>query len=194
MVPRFLFRVPGSVLWATIPLLALGCARRTADDDRQPSESSALSTGPRADRGVGARVARPAAAEAPEGERPTESGHVRADGQLGPGRGTLVIDLEAKPGFKLTEGAPLRVRASGAHLHFPDPIRTQASKDRLPLRLPIIVDDGALGPADVTINYYACSLAQAAVCRPERADLKVDLDLSGSSEGGEAHFTHRVGS
>ncbi len=133
-----------------------------------------------------------AANEAPE--LPTSTQQLKASGQLGPGRGTLIVDIEPASGSKLSEGAPLRLSAVGPHLTFPEAIRTELSAAHLPLRLPIVVSDGATGPAELNLTYYTCSHGADAVCRPERARLTVELDLSGSSEGGEAHLTHRAGS
>ncbi len=58
---------------------------------------------------------------------------VRAVGQLGPGRGTLVVSLEAPANGKLTTGAPLRLEASGEHLEFPTRIDEKLDPEKLPL-------------------------------------------------------------
>jgi len=117
---------------------------------------------------------------------------VKAVGQLGPGRGTLVLSLEAPPRGKLTHGAPLRVEASGERLHFPERIEQSLDPERLPLRIPVEVEDGATGPALVKLRYYWCGSAEGAACHPERAELWVDLDTSGDAPGGEAHLAHRA--
>ena len=62
----------------------------------------------------------------------------------------------------------------------------------MPLRLPIDVADGATGPALVEVSYYWCTDGNTAACRREQAHLNVDLDLSGASEGGEAHLTYQA--
>ncbi|MCA9595492.1 MAG: hypothetical protein KC776_19390 [Myxococcales bacterium] len=116
---------------------------------------------------------------------------VKAAGQLGPGAGTLVISIEPPAKAKLTEGAPLSVVAHGEHLKFPKRIKTKLDKSSLPIRLPIVVADGATGPAEVSLTYYWCTEGNEAACRPERTKLTVDLDLTGDAPGGEAHFTHR---
>lgn len=125
---------------------------------------------------------------------PTVSARVRAEGQLGPGPGTLLILLEARPGTELTQDAPLRLRAFGEHLEFPEPLRARLQLDELPLRVPVVVRDGAVGPAHLELTYYYCTQHEEGSCRPERAALTVDLDLSGSAPGGEAFFTHRPAS
>ena len=121
----------------------------------------------------------------------TSTVHLRAAGQLGPGRGTLLVDLKAPEGGKLTEGGPLVVRATGEDLSFPERLRTRLKAADLPLRLPVDVADGAQGTAEVELHYYWCRSGASASCQPERAKLYVELDLSGSHPGGEAHLTHR---
>jgi len=118
--------------------------------------------------------------------------HVKAVGQLGPGRGTLVISLAPPKGGKLTEGAPLVVEARGEHLGFPKKLRTKLSLDSLPLRVPVDVDDGATGPAYVKLSYFWCGTGDEKACRPERTELVVDLDTSGDAPGGEAHLVHQA--
>ena len=115
---------------------------------------------------------------------------VRAIGQLGPGRGTLVISLEPPKSGTLTEGAPLSVEARGDHLTFPARVRESLDSRRLPLRVPIDVADGALGPAEVDLSYYWCGHEEGAACHPERVKLIVELDMTGDAPGGEAHLTH----
>ncbi|GMV17296.1 MAG: hypothetical protein HS104_23875 [Polyangiaceae bacterium] len=117
---------------------------------------------------------------------------VRAVGQLGPGRGTLVVSLEAPANGKLTTGAPLRLEASGEHLEFPTRIDEKLDPEKLPLRIPVDVADGATGPAHVKLHYFWCGSGEGSACRPERAELVVELDTSGDSAGGEAHLTHRA--
>ncbi len=102
----------------------------------------------------------------------------------------MVVDLKAPRGGKLTEGAPLRLSATGEHLRFPEKVQTKLDPTKLPVRLPIVVTDGATGPAQMDLTYYWCTEGDSASCRPERAKLVVELDLSGSGEGGEVHFTH----
>jgi hypothetical protein len=115
---------------------------------------------------------------------------VKASGQLGPGRGTLVLELAPGPGRKLTVGAPLRVRGTGQDVHLASPVDTTLELAALPLRLPIDGEDGALGPLELDVSYYWCSAGDAGSCQPERAKLTVDLDLSGEHAGGEASLTH----
>jgi hypothetical protein len=132
--------------------------------------------------------------------------HVTAVGQLGPGRGTLVVSLEPGVRGKLTKGAPLTLEARGDHLHFPERRREKLDPAKLPLRIPIDVEDGATGPAFLKLSYYWCGdtakepepapkLAQVGdvpgSCRLESANLVVDLDTSGDAPGGEAHISHR---
>jgi hypothetical protein len=117
---------------------------------------------------------------------------VTARGQLGPGRGTLVIGLEPPPSSKLTAGAPLGVEARGEHLTFPESIKRPLDPEQLPIRLPLDVADGALGPAHVKLSFYWCVDGNAAACRPERVELTVELDPSGDAPGGEAFVTYRA--
>jgi len=153
-------------------LAASGCSERSA-----PTAPTAAST---------ATVpARAALGNAPRS-------HVKAIGQLGPGRGTLVISIRPPNGGKLTVGAPLVVEASGEHLRFPRRVSTRLDPAALPLRLPIEVADGATGPAYVKLSYYWCGTGDEKACRPEKAELVVDLDTSGDAPGGEAHLDHRA--
>lgn len=116
--------------------------------------------------------------------------YVKANGQLGPGQGTIVITIEAPPQAELTKDAPLVVDASGEGLHFPKQIKTHLDPSRLPIRLPVVVDDGATGPARIDLEYYWCSHGKKASCNPEHAHLLVAIDLGGDGPGGEAYFTH----
>jgi hypothetical protein len=128
----------------------------------------------------------------PAADEPVQT-HARAQGQLGPGTGTLLIDLEAPPGAKLTLDAPMSARGSGGiGLAFPLRLSGPLGQQSLPLRLPIEVDDGATGPAQVELSYYWCTDGNEAACRRELALVSIDLDLSGSSAGGEAHLSHRA--
>lgn len=132
----------------------------------------------------------PVASASASGSEPAPVQRVRAVGQLGPGRGTLVISLLPPKAGKLTEGAPLSVEARGAHLIFPDRVRGKLQSERLPLRIPVDVTDGATGPAEVDLSYYWCGSSEGAACHPERAKLVVELDVTGDAPGGEAHVTH----
>lgn len=117
--------------------------------------------------------------------------YLRAEGQLGPGAGVLLIDLSPPAGAKLTLDAPVSVRGSGGiGLGFPNRLSGPLGKHPLPLRLPIDVADGATGPAQVDLSYYWCTEGAEAACRRERAQLEVQLDLTGSGAGGEAHVSH----
>lgn len=116
---------------------------------------------------------------------------IRAVGQLGPGRGTLVVSPEAPLNAKLTAGAPISVEAVGEHFGFPARLSTKLDPAKLPLRIPVDVADGATGPVHVKLAYHWCGLADGASCRPERVELVVDLDTSGDAPGGEAHVTYR---
>jgi hypothetical protein len=119
--------------------------------------------------------------------------HVKAEGQLGPGTGVLLIDLTAPQGAKLTLDAPVSARGSGGiGLGFPRRLNGPLGQQGLPLRLPIEVADGATGPAQVELSYYWCTDGNQAACRRELALVSIDLDLSGSSAGGEAHLSHRA--
>lgn len=116
---------------------------------------------------------------------------VKATGQLGPGRGTLIVDIKAPAGAELTEGAPFRVSAQGMDLTFPDEIDTVLDLEKLPARLPLDVADGAQGPIELDLTYYYCTKGDDGSCRPERAKLSVEIDTTGVGAGGEAHLVHR---
>lgn len=119
--------------------------------------------------------------------------HVRAQGQLGPGAGVILIDLAAPEGAKLTLDAPMSVRGSGGiGLAFPQRLNGPLGKQGMPLRLPVQVEDGATGPAQVELSYFWCTDGNEAACRRELAVLSIDLDLTGSGDGGEAHLSHRA--
>lgn len=150
-----------------VALGLVGCNRRPSSD------------------GVAALAASATSAPAPSPPR-----HVRAIGQLGPGRGTLVLSLEPPKHGKLTAGGPLSVEGRGEHLGFPLRINGKLDPAKLPLRIPIDVADGATGPAHLKLSYYWCETGEGSSCRPERADLVVDLDTSGDAEGGEAHLSY----
>jgi hypothetical protein len=126
-------------------------------------------------------------------EDPPLPAHVRAEGQLGPGAGVLLIDLAPPAGAKLTLDAPVSARGSGGiGLGFPHRLSGPLGQQGLPLRLPIEVADGATGPARVELSYYWCTDGSEAACRRELALLSIDLDLSGSGAGGEAHLSHKA--
>lgn len=116
---------------------------------------------------------------------------VKASGQLGPGRGTLIVEIQPPDGAELTEGAPFRLEGRGADLTFPKQIDTKLHSKDLPVRLPLDVSDGAQGPIHLDLTYYYCMKGNAGSCRPERAKLSVDIDMSGSTAGGEAHVVHK---
>jgi hypothetical protein len=133
-----------------------------------------------------------AAASAEPAEEPARVQHVRAEGQLGPGGGTLLIDLSPPKGAKLTLDAPVTARGSGGiGLGFPRNLSGQLGGHELPLRLPIEVEDGATGPAVVELSYFWCTEGNEAACRREQARLSIDLDLTGDAAGGEAHVSYR---
>jgi hypothetical protein len=139
----------------------------------------------------------PAAAKAVVPRAPasdeTKRVHVHAEGQLGPGSNTLFIDLLAPAGAKLTLESPLSVRGGGGiGLGFPKHLSGALGGHPMPLRLPIEVADGATGPAQVEVSYYWCSDGNAAACQREQARIDVELDLSGSGAGGEAHLSYRA--
>jgi len=118
---------------------------------------------------------------------------VRAEGQLGPGKNTLFIDIAPPEGAKLTLESPLNVRGSGGiGIEFPRRLSGPLSTHPMPLRLPIDVTDGATGPARVELTYYWCTDGNEAACRREQASLDVELDLSGASAGGEAHLSYHA--
>jgi hypothetical protein len=117
---------------------------------------------------------------------------LRAEGQLGPGGGVLLIDVSPPDGAKLTLDAPLSLTgAGGIGLGFPLRLSGPLGEHSLPLRLPIDVADGATGPAQVDLSYFWCTDGDDASCRREQARLQIELDLSGSGAGGEAHLSYR---
>ena len=153
--------------------------------------------------GCRGQVATPPPAESPPLAAPTPAvladpfepvrAHVRAEGQLGPGTGVLLIDLSPPHGAKLTLDAPVSARGSGGvGLAFPRRLNGPLGQQGLPLRLPIEVADGATGPAQVELSYYWCTDGNQAACRRELALVSIDLDLTGSSAGGEAHLSHEA--
>lgn len=173
-----------------------GCAR--AGSDPAPAEQSKSEVSGPAPRASAEATSQAPSAPVPrdrvathEPPPPSAVTRVTAEGQLGPGRGTLLIDLQPPGGGKLAVGAPLRVSARGKDLAFPEPIRTQLDPAALPLRLPVVVSDGATEAPEVDLTYYWCSVGDSGSCHPVRARLVVELDLSGSSAGGEAHLVHR---
>lgn len=129
----------------------------------------------------------------PEAREDAPRVHVRAEGQLGPGGGVLLIDLAPPAGAKLTLDAPVSLGASGGiGLGFPKKLGGPLSEHPLPLRLPVEVEDGATGPALVELSYYWCTEGDEGACRREQTRLSVELDLSGSGSGGEAHLSYRA--
>lgn len=124
------------------------------------------------------------------------SGHrLRASGKLGPGSGTLLVDIAPPLGGKLSDGAPLHVVASakGAGVSFPEPkVRAKFGRDALPVRIPIEIAPGASGRALLEISYFWCTTGDSGACIPVDATLEVDLDLTGVEPGGQARLTHRA--
>jgi hypothetical protein len=188
------------VIHRLVPLaLVLGVACQTAP---APQPAPALADAPKATPAPGVvppapTVAAPAPtapAATPNALAPEEDSQrvaVRADGQLGPGKNTLFIDIAPPEGAKLTLESPLSVRGSGGiGLSFPRRLSGPLSDHPMPLRLPIDVSDGATGPAQLEVTYYWCTDGNAAACRREQARLNVELDLSGASAGGEAHLSY----
>jgi len=150
---------------------------------------------PSVDTGKAAPAAAPAGSSngTARADDPPRVQHVRAEGQLGPGGGTLLIDLSPPKGAKLTLDAPLSARGSGGiGLDFPRHLGGPLGGHDLPLRLPIQVEDGATGPALVELSYFWCTDGNEAACRREQARLSIDLDLTGSAAGGEAHVSYQA--
>jgi hypothetical protein len=105
----------------------------------------------------------------------------------------LLIDLSPPQGAKLTFDAPVSARGSGGiGLAFPRRLNGPLGQQGMPLRLPIEVADGATGPAQLELSYYWCTDGNEAACRRELALVSIDLDLSGSGAGGEAHLNHEA--
>ncbi len=141
------------------------------------------------------KKAEPATAEAPVASAAADNSapsQVRANGQLGPGAGTLLIDLKPPAGAELTEDAPVTVSAKslGDGLTFPKRFRGKLKVNELPIRLPVEVADGTVADAEVRVSYYYCTKGRRGQCRAERATLHVDLDLTGDAAGGEAYLSH----
>lgn len=171
-------RAPGVAL-ALCATLGLAACDRAGDVDRDSDAAQGSAPIPREE------VARH------EPPLPRSVRRVKAEGQLGPGRGTLLIELRPPPRGKLAEGAPLRVSARGKDLEFPEAIRTELDPAALPVRLPIVVSDGATEAPEVDLTYYWCNHGDTGSCHPVRTRLIVELDLSGASAGGEALVIHR---
>jgi hypothetical protein len=177
---------PGPVIVAL--LLSAGCEAPNRSNRQIPAPSpTAASAGALSRAG-----ALPAVALQKPPVDESRQVHLRAEGQLGPGRGVLLIDLAPPAGAKLTLDAPLSARGSGGiGLGFPSRLSGPLSAQTLPLRLPIEVADGATGPAQVELSYFWCTDGNEAACRREQARLNIDLDLSGSGAGGEAHLSYQ---
>lgn len=119
---------------------------------------------------------------------------VEAVGQLGPGDGTVLIELKAPKGGKLTEGAPVSVRGSGNDIRV-SAVKHALKTAKLPLRVPVHVADGATGPVELQLSFYWCrehEKAGSGACSPEKGSVVVDLDLTGDAAGGEAFFRYEV--
>jgi hypothetical protein len=174
--------------------LAFGLACQTAPAP-QPASTLAPTPGPSvAAPGPNTAPSVAAAAASPNGMGTDDDAQrvaVRADGQLGPGKNTLFIDISPPEGAKLTLESPLSVRGSGGiGLSFPRRLSGPLSDHPMPLRLQIDVSDGATGPAQLEVTYYYCTDGNEAACRREQARLNVELDLTGASAGGEAHLSY----
>ncbi|MCH2109267.1 MAG: hypothetical protein MK135_08055 [Polyangiaceae bacterium] len=148
---------------------------------------------------VATSEAEPTQARRPiQGSLPTEqtftsSATIDGEGQLGPGRGEILIMIKAPAGQHLTEGAPLKVQLEAADMKFPPALSTKLDSQKLPLRVPVEVADGATGPIEVKLSYYYCDDGSTASCRAERAHLILTADMSGPGEGGEVSLTHSPG-
>lgn len=189
--------------WLALPLLLgvhAGCQGAPAE---RPAEHEPAAVAPALAAAPASNERPPAAAKAgagDEGARENDGAkeavtpmRIVAEGQLGPGKNTLFIDIAPPEGAKLTLESPLNVRGSGGiGLEFPSRLSGPLSSHPMPLRLPIDVADGATGPARLDLTYYWCTEGNEAACRRERASLDVVLDLSGSGAGGEAHLSYRA--
>lgn len=180
----FVAMIPLRQMALVLVLLATGACARTESKPERTLEEPSLALAP-SDTGVGERTTSRAL-----GPEPVPMS-VTATGQLGPGRGTLIVDIKAPAGAELTEGAPFRVSAKGMDLTFPHEINTTLDLDELPARLPLDVADGAEGPIELDLTYYYCTKGDDGSCRPERAKLSVEIDTTGAGAGGEAHLVHR---
>ncbi|MEZ4373586.1 MAG: hypothetical protein R3B07_22380 [Polyangiaceae bacterium] len=116
---------------------------------------------------------------------------VKAQGQLGPGKGTVFIGLEPPSGAKLTAGSPVVIEASGEGLKFPSKLKTQMEPGS-PVALPVEVDESSPGKAQIKLSYYWCHSGDSGQCVREHAELAVSLDLTGDAPGGEAFFSYRA--
>jgi DNA-binding beta-propeller fold protein YncE len=114
---------------------------------------------------------------------------VRARGALGPGRNTLVIDIVAPLGGKLTEGAPivLEAEALGAGIGFPEPrLRDKIGAGVPPLRLALDLAPEHQGEIRLVVDYFWCTdNADAGACIPARVLLDVSFERGAGP--GEAH-------
>jgi hypothetical protein len=182
---RLAAMLPAAVSLAAVSLAAMlaGCQSKPMPQLADEQPASAVPKPPQ-----------PSAANAPEAPKDDVSPvRVRAEGQLGPGKNTLFIDIAPPDGAKLTLESPLSVRGSGGiGLDFPNRLSGPLSSHPMPLRLPIDVADGATGPARLELTYYWCTEGNEAACSREQAHLDVELDLTGSAAGGEAHLSYRA--
>lgn len=176
-------RTPVSRAAASLLVWLLSC-RSTPSTGAEPQASLKVASKPSA-------VGKPVAA-APPMAAAIPTALAKAHGQLGPGGGVLLIGIIPPEGAELTPDAPISVQGSGGiGLSFPERLRGNLSKHKLPLSLPVEVEDGATGPVDVKLSYYWCTEGKNAACRREQVQLSVELDLTGQSAGGEAHFEYK---
>jgi hypothetical protein len=157
----------------------LACTATPPDRDPAPTPSA------KAGETTALVAAAPPAAVAPV--------HVNASGQLGPGNGWLLLDIDAPAGGKLTLDAPVLLSGTNAAgLEFTSSLSGPLKQHTLPLRLPVKVADGANGPATLDLSYFWCGETDEATCRREQARLVVALDLTGDAPGGEAHLNYQA--
>lgn len=177
-------RVPTRYAALVLAAIATACRQGEAPSPAGPATKAAMDEEQANPKGSPEGGPKPAALPLQRAE---------AQGQLGPGRGHLLVGLGAPPRAKLTLDAPASAQGRGGMgVSFPEPVRGILGELELPLRIPVVVEDGATGPAEVEISYYWCGEGATATCRRERARLSVHLDLTGDSPGGEAHFAYRA--
>lgn len=116
-----------------------------------------------------------------------------AQGQLGPGSSQLLVELHPPAGGKLSAGSPIVIRArAGTGLEVPARTSLEYADGALPVRIPVDIEPGAERHFDMDITFYWCTTGDEGACIPERARLKVQLDIDDAGAPGEASLVYRA--
>lgn len=126
-------------------------------------------------------------------EQADERVTIDAIGVLGPGSSTLAIWVEPPADGKLSQGTPVVIKANGkTGIEVPARTAVEYDKDKLPIRIPVDIDENADGRIDIDLSYFWCTTGDEYACIPERARLTVQLSVNNDASPGEASFTHRA--